>query len=101
MALAFLPVGDIPLAFAYVSDIAFQADDRMAEFTKYVDRQWINNPNIPLPLWNCHHRDVRTSNAVEGWHHRLSRHVRIGHPNAWHLIEDMPKEQNYSALVFS
>ena len=63
------------------------------------DGQWINNANIPRSLWNCHSRDVRSNNAVEGWNHRFNRRVGVSHPNPWRVIEQLQKEDAHTELM--
>ena len=58
MALAFLPIDDVPLAFARVADNGDGLHPAFQDFMDYVHQQWIDNTNIPLLLWNCHRLDV-------------------------------------------
>ena len=51
------------------------AHPAIQQVVKYMDQQWIANERIPIALWCQYGRDVRTNNAIEGWHHRSKRRV--------------------------
>ena len=81
-----------------VEDVWFQAlednDDNTAavvRFKDYVTETWIEGH---FEFWNHFDPDgPRTTNAVEGWHHKLYRMCRRGHPNIYVFIEMLQKEQ--------
>jgi len=102
MALPFLPVGEVAQAFAFLEDLAHEnLGDDLEELFAYFNRQWMTNPDIPLATWNCHAVDVRTNNAVEGFHSRLNRMIGRIHPNCWFLFEKLQEEQNRTRHLLS
>lgn len=56
----------------------------------YVDGQ---NARFPVATWNHYESDVRTINAVEGWHNKLNDKCGRAHPNVFSAIETLQKEQ--------
>ena len=70
MALPFLPEDQVTAAFDWLEEIT--SDLNLQQLTDYMRTQWIENASVPMSLWCCHGRDVRTNNGVEGWHHRHS-----------------------------
>ena len=99
MALPFLPEAEIPNAFAWLSDLGNDLHPAMPVFIDYIDHQWVSNGHLPLAKWNCHRMDIRTNNAVEGWHSRFNRKVRVAHPNTWMLMEYIQQENSRSELL--
>lgn len=59
---------------------------------------WIGpNPTFQAQMWNHWdevHRGVRTTNHLEGFHSRLNDKVSTAHPNLFHAIEVLKKEEN-------
>ena len=99
MALPFLPVDDIPLAFAWVEEWAQDLSPAMIELIGYVDRQWVDNASLQRSRWNCHNIDVGTNNGVDGWHSRFNRKVAINHPNIWAMFGFLHSETARSELL--
>ena len=78
MALPFLPTDQLPHAYALIEQTAIDnVEDDPAELFEYYQAQWIDNDAMPLAVWNSNESDVRTNNAVEGFHHRFNRLVTI------------------------
>ena len=42
---------------------------------------------------------MKTNNHVEGWHNRFSSTVGKVHPNIWHLIEALQKEESATQIT--
>ncbi|XP_055997797.1 uncharacterized protein LOC130047214 [Ostrea edulis] len=81
-----------------VEDVWFQAlednddnTDAIMRFKDYVTETWVEGH---FHLWNhFDHDGPRTTNAVEGWHHKLNRMCRRAHPNIFVFVEMLKKEQ--------
>lgn len=68
-------------------------DDRqdVLRFKDYVTETWVEGH---LMNWNHFDNDgPRTTNAVEGWHHKFIRMCRRPHPNVYMFIQFLLKEQ--------
>ena len=58
----------------------------------YIDETWIQG--CPVIRWNVSGLSMRTNNHVEGWHNHFYSIVGKVHPNIWHLIEALQKEES-------
>ena len=101
MALPSLSEEAIPQAFAWLEDLAEGMNLGLVSILEYMEDQWIDNARLPLSLWCCHGKDIRTNNAVEGWHHRFNRRVNVTHPNVWVLLERVKTENTRTELLAS
>jgi hypothetical protein len=57
-------------------------------------------------IWNHFDTDgPRTTNHLEGWHHKLKNHVAHPHPNIFYLINLLKEQQtsteNICAYIFN
>ena len=91
--LAFVPLVDIGRAWSIVvqnkPSIA-GCQEEIKHFIDYFYRQWLNNSNIPINLWN--HFDnygPRTNNHVEGYNRKLGTNIVNDHPNVYSLINTL------------
>ena len=81
-----------------IEDVWFQAlEDNQNDsppamrFKDYVTETWVEGH---LQHWNHYDNDgPRTTNAVEGWHHKLNAMCRRPHPNIYLFIQTLQKEQ--------
>jgi len=64
----------------------------------YIGYSW-DDVDFPIPFWNCYDRlmdnQPRTTNSVEGWHHRLNTIVDGAHPSMWKSLDCIRKEQRH------
>lgn len=93
--LPFLPLDQLNEAFAEVRyELEFYDNERIEKFLDYVERQWISDNGIfPRSMWSHINNDgARTTNCVEGYHHKLNQAVRH-HPDIFTLIDKL-KEFN-------
>jgi hypothetical protein len=93
-------VSDVP-AFATNLQQEYSSDSAVCRFHDYFTSTWLNG-YFHLRLWNQY--DVpamlRTNNAVETWHSRFNRIVRVAHPNVFVFISFVQREErNTSAVV--
>lgn len=101
MALPFLPEGDVEQAYAFIEQTAIDNDiDDIDDLFAYYQEQWMTG-TISIATWNCHGRDIRTNNAVEGFHHRFNRVIGRNHPNTWILIERLQQEEKRTQHIIS
>ena len=64
---------------------------RCVKFKDYVTEQWVEGDKA---MWN--HFDnagPRTTNHVEGWHHKINTLLKHSHPNIYVILELFRKEQ--------
>lgn len=60
-------------------------------FKDYLTDTWVEGH---LMIWNHFDNDgPRTTNAVEGWHHKVYRMCRRPHPNVYMFIQFLQMEQ--------
>lgn len=86
----------VPLAS--VEDVWFQTLEEcdndsvpVSKFKDYVTEQWVEGDRRS---WNHYENDgPRTTNHVEGWHHKINNQLRHCHPNIYTLIDLVQKEQ--------
>lgn len=103
MALPLVPLDHIEQAF---DSIESQAPDSIKSLIKYFDGYWMSK--VKWSLWNVSDVEMKTNNIVEGkwvlkmyhcyfprlgWNHRFNRLVSKYHPNIWHLIACLKREE--------
>ena len=66
----------------------------LARLNRYFELTWLNGP-FPIQMWNVYdrHLRLRTTNTIEGWHHRWNNVVARIHPNIWYLIICLKREE--------
>ena len=82
-----------------VEDVWFQAlndndsdGQAVLRFKDYVTETWVEGH---LKQWNHFSNDgPRTTNAVEGWHHKVNRVCRRPHPNVYRFVQLIKKKKN-------
>jgi hypothetical protein len=94
MALPFLPVAVIRNTFNLLHATS---DARLAPLFGYFSQQWL--VAIPTTMWCVADMDVRTNNALEGWHRRINGLLGRHHPNIWHCISILQEEQAASEIT--
>ncbi|KAJ8322426.1 hypothetical protein KUTeg_000022 [Tegillarca granosa] len=85
MTLSLVPVEKI-------EDVWFQtlgevdSDDRsVVDFSDYVTETWVENN---CPMWNHYETEgPRTTNHLEGWHHKLNNQMHRAHPYIIKLLQ--------------
>ncbi|CAF4668775.1 unnamed protein product, partial [Rotaria socialis] len=88
MALPLLPLNEVEFAFEELTE---QCPDVLAPLFVYFDNYWMKQ--ISLILWNVSDLKTRTNNNCEGWHNRFNRRVDKMHPNIWHFIDVLKREE--------
>ena len=97
MALPFLPIPLLRMNYnqhKHAHRRLIRRYPGLARLTRYFENTWLNGP-FPLVMWNVYNRQcrLRTTNAVEGWHHRWNERVARVRPNIWYLIICLKKEE--------
>ncbi|CAF1465953.1 unnamed protein product [Rotaria sordida] len=88
MALALMPFEHIQKAFELLKK---DSPEEMEDFFHYFENQWLKR--IPPKYWNVPTLEFRTNNFAEGWHNKFNNRVEKHHPNVWHLIEYLKREE--------
>jgi hypothetical protein len=91
----FLPV-IIPEAFLAIIEQAPETEE-FCRFQEYFSIQWIKK--ITSDVFSCYQEKQRTTNAIEGWHHRLN--TRIPKKPTIHLCLSLLKKEPefYDAIL--
>jgi hypothetical protein len=107
-ALAFVPEDDVEDSFEQLREhLPDNAAPILDYFEGYIGRPRPNdqgraNPLFPLEMWNVHDRTVegrpRTNNHVEGWHRRFQANIGASHPNFWHFLDVMKREESLTRV---
>lgn len=64
---------------------------------QYFNQQWMIA--MPVAMWCVADMDVRTNNALEGWHRRFNGLLGRHHPNIWCCIAMLQEEQSASEVT--
>lgn len=64
----------------------------MRKFRRYFERNWY--PQQSPTVLSCAGQRHRTTNAIEGWNHRLNRRIPK-HPNLYDFIDKLRKEAKH------
>jgi hypothetical protein len=94
MALPFLPAVVIRNTFNLLQAAS---DPRLGALFQYFINQWL--VTTPVAMWCIADMDVRTNNALEGWHRRLNGLLGRHHPNIWQCICMLQQEQAASEVT--
>lgn len=104
LALAFVPVADVPSVFRKLSESAIPD---LLPVMKYFEETYIGikaqgrraakPPTYPVELWNQREAALagehKTNNVSEGWHNRFRLLVGKNHPDLFSLLQEIQKEQ--------
>ena len=109
-ALAFVPVNDIVESFETFSDNIPEVAQPVVDYFEdtYIGRQQRRgrrNPRFPHTMWSIHERVVnnlpRTNNNVEGWHRHMQANISAYHPNFWHFLIILRREQALNEVAIT
>ena len=99
-AIAFVPSNFVRVAWDGLKT-EIPDHDKMKNYSDYFDQNWMNGQFKPC-MWNYFaHSGPRTNNHLEGWHNRLKRIARKGHPNFYEVLELFQKEQAATEVTIS
>ncbi|GFY11259.1 uncharacterized protein TNCV_4472451 [Trichonephila clavipes] len=79
-ALAYLPIEYIDDARSIIWENSFSIDT-LTTFIDYFVKQWMDNPNMPINVWNVYGQRHRTNNSVEGRNSKLNAIIGKNQPN--------------------
>ena len=83
--MGYMPVQNFPFqnsVFRKFADV-IQAQEVTA-LVAYMNTQWMHNASVPISEWNVHAlEDIRTNNAMEGYHSMLKTKLGV-HPGNNH-----------------
>ena len=104
MALALLPCDYVNEAYELLKE---NASDEFVDFFDYFEKQWLKK--VLPKYWNGSSLEFRTNNYAEGklychsrclsilsyvgWHNKFNNRVDKHHPNVWHLIHCLKREE--------
>ena len=68
------------------------------QFFVYFTDAWMDeNCLFPRVLWNYYSFDSpRTTNGLEGWHHRLNSNIGVINPNLYVVIEELKEDYAFN-----
>jgi hypothetical protein len=114
--LAYVPTDDVVEAFELLADSQPEGIDRLDELTSFFEHTYIRGrrqrgradfhrpPLFPVNLWNQHANGVdgvaSTTNAVEGWHHKLQSLFMCRHPSLWSCMAGLQKDMQQQKAMF-
>ena len=88
MSLALLPLDEVePTAREMISNLPPQ----VSGFGSYFEKQWLIN--IPPSYWNVSDHEIRTNNALEGWHSHVNDKCRHRHFSMWRFVHFVQNEE--------
>ena len=109
-ALAFVPQNHVVEAFEELQE---SSPDELGPIIDYFEDTYIGRkrrrnrapPMFRHETWNMNERAAnelpKTNNKVEGWHRKMVSAVNSCHPNFWHFLEVLKKEQTLSNVVMN
>lgn len=84
-ALAYLPPEQVEDGWLIIMEDVPQ-DEKVLAFIDYFVNQWMDNPNIPIQMWNVLGQRHRTNNVVEGFNSKLNSMVGRKSPTVNHIV---------------
>lgn len=101
LALAFVPVRDVPFAFEILKEDGFPAE--METIVNYWESTYIGKriegirPIFSISVWNMYERLQshlpRTNNSLEAWHNAFQQTVDCHHPSMARFLTKLKQEQ--------
>lgn len=70
------------------------ASDDMTRFVKYFERTWLKNEEY-VAVWNSFSERHRTTNSLEAFHAKMTKDIKVKHPNIAVLLQSLLKNINY------
>lgn len=98
-AVAFLKTEDVHDGWVEIHSQAPE-NPKLSIFFDYFVEQWLDNESIPIEMWNCHGRQHRTTNAVEGWHHKINNLLGRPNPKIRDVVLCLKSEAEESACMY-
>ena len=113
LALAFVPVADVPAAF---DKLRRQCPPSLVGFMDYFNSTYVKGtpgrgrragvaPRYNVRVWNQYEaaltRSHRTNNASEGWHNRFRIVIAKHHPDLYAALSELQKEQAYTEVCIA
>lgn len=95
-ALSRIPVPAVEDGWCYIME---SAPNSVEDFNDYFVEQWLENPNLPVEIWNCCGERHRTTNSLEGWHSKLNKRIPKNHPNYVELIQHLKADAEFYDLL--
>ena len=90
LALPFLPEEQITETFNTLKDTV--DTEKITKLMEYINNTWINGSTWKPASWTVYRQSVRTSNDLEGWHHRINRKAQKPNLQMYILIVLLHKE---------
>ncbi|XP_078516122.1 uncharacterized protein LOC144781255 [Lissotriton helveticus] len=115
-ALCFVPPHSVDEYYTSITESEYfiANEDKLAPILNYFEDTWIGHlsrsgrrrkPRFLVDWWNCYSTclegGAKTNNAIEGWHNSLNTSIGKPHPNFYHFVEILRKEQSYQELRMS
>ncbi|CAF1136308.1 unnamed protein product [Didymodactylos carnosus] len=100
-ALAFMPLDKIDELWCNIMD-DYSDIPNIVLFFDYITEIWIDNSEAMFEkqLWNYYNFDgARTTNSVEGWHHRLNSQVAVTNPNFYFFVKKLRSDYAYNVAT--
>ncbi|XP_078539560.1 uncharacterized protein LOC144824317 [Lissotriton helveticus] len=112
-ALCFVPPESVDEYYTAITESEFftENEDKLAPILNYFEDTWIGRlgrsgrkrkPKYPIEWWNCYSTclegGAKTNNAVEGWHNSFNKTIGKHHPNLYHFLEILKKEQSFQEM---
>ena len=103
-ALAFIHPNDVSQAFEILHNSLPQILNPLLNYFEdtYIGRLRANgraSALFDINFWNMHQRTtdllMRTNNAAESWHRRLSSIIQCQHPTLWTFIHSLKNEETF------
>ncbi|CAL1300849.1 unnamed protein product [Larinioides sclopetarius] len=66
--------------------------EKLSKFIDYFIEQWMDNPLLPIALWNVNDQRHRTNNTVEELNSKLNRMIGRQQPNVQLLVKCLKGE---------
>ncbi|XP_057335060.1 uncharacterized protein LOC130673861 [Microplitis mediator] len=117
LALAFVPIHDVGNAFSKLVESQFFVDNEveLRRLLDYFERSWVGvlsrsgkkrlKPQYEISLWNCYNAvindELRTNNAIEGWHNSFNNKVRVIHASICRFLKAIVNEQSITESLIT
>lgn len=90
-ALSLLPPDYVQLGWFLILNEAPDTE-KMKEFLGYFEKQWLENEQVPMSMWNVYGERHRTNNVVEGWNRKLNSIIGAKQPNVFVFFSKLKGE---------
>jgi hypothetical protein len=93
-ALAYLSMNRVEESWLLIMENV-QQNEKLNLFLDYFVKQWLENQNVPIEVWNINKNQHRTNNAIKCWNSKLAGFVGKQQRNVFLQVQKLKVETEF------